>query len=85
VLLAIAGICTVLPIAAFFAGLARLGPARASILSTIEPVITILLAALVLGETIGLLQILGGALILSAGVVVGRQPQAPAAVEPAPA
>ena len=74
---AIALVCTVLPIAAFFAGLARLGPARASILSTVEPVITIILAALVLGEAIHLPQILGGALILAAGIVVSRQVPGP--------
>jgi drug/metabolite transporter (DMT)-like permease len=79
-LVAIALICTVLAIAAFFAGLARLGPARASILSTVEPVVTLLLAALVLGENIQPFQILGGALILAAGIVVSRQ----AAVERRP-
>jgi drug/metabolite transporter (DMT)-like permease len=70
---AIALICTVLPIAAFFAGLARLGPARASILSTFEPVVTLALAVLVLGEQIQLFQVLGGALILGGALVVSRQ------------
>ncbi|HUS16483.1 MAG TPA: DMT family transporter [Chloroflexia bacterium] len=69
---AIAVICTVLPIAGFVAGLARLGPGRASILSTVEPVITIALAALVLGESVHPLQLIGGTLILSAALVVSR-------------
>jgi drug/metabolite transporter (DMT)-like permease len=72
-MLAIALVCTVLAIAAFFAGLARLGPARASILSTFEPVVTLVLAALVLGEQIQLFQFLGGALILAGALVVSRQ------------
>lgn len=69
-MIGIALICTVLAIAAFFAGLARLGPGRASILSTVEPIVTFLLAALVLGEAISLIQIAGGALILSAVLVL---------------
>jgi len=68
--IAIALVCTVLPVAAFVTGLARLGPARASILSTVEPAVTLILAALVLGETIGPGQILGAALILGAIVVL---------------
>jgi drug/metabolite transporter (DMT)-like permease len=76
-MIGIALICTVLAIAAFFAGLARLGPGRASILSTVEPVVTFLLAALVLGESISLIQIAGGALILSA-VLVLHWPRKPA-------
>lgn len=66
---AIAVVCTVLPIAAFFAGLAALGPTRASILSTLEPATTVVLAALVLGEAITPAAILGGALILGAVVL----------------
>ncbi|MDF3835938.1 DMT family transporter [Cupriavidus basilensis] len=67
-LLAIALLSTVLAILAFFAGLQRLGAARASMLSTLEPVVTVALAALVLGEHVGLTQALGGGLIL-AGVL----------------
>lgn len=63
-------ICTVLAIAAFVTGLAQVGPARASILSTVEPVITMLLAVLVLGEQINAGQILGGGLILGAVFVL---------------
>ncbi|WP_420992619.1 DMT family transporter [Cupriavidus sp. 30B13] len=67
-LLAIALLSTVLAILTFFAGLQRLGAARASMLSTLEPVVTVALAALLLGEQVGLTQALGGALIL-AGVL----------------
>ncbi|CAH0447608.1 hypothetical protein LMG10661_03675 [Ralstonia syzygii subsp. syzygii] len=66
--LAIAGLSTVIAILAFFAGLQKLGAAQASMLSTLEPVVTVALAALLLGESIGAAQMAGGALIL-AGVL----------------
>jgi drug/metabolite transporter (DMT)-like permease len=67
---AIALFCTVVAIVAFFAGLARVGPARAAILSTVEPVITLALAVLVLGEPLGWSQAAGGALILAAILIL---------------
>jgi drug/metabolite transporter (DMT)-like permease len=66
--LAIAGLSTVIAILAFFAGLQKLGAAQASMLSTLEPVVTVLLAAALLGESIAPIQMVGGALIL-AGVL----------------
>ncbi|MBU68352.1 MAG: EamA family transporter [Cupriavidus sp.] len=63
-LLAIALVSTVLAILTFFAGLQRLGAAKASMLSTLEPVVTVLLAAALLGEQIGMAQAVGGGLIL---------------------
>jgi drug/metabolite transporter (DMT)-like permease len=68
-ILAIALVSTVLPIVTFFAGLSRIGPTRASTISTFEPVVTVILAALILGETINALQLLGGFLILAAAVI----------------
>ena len=67
-LVAIAVCSTVVAILTFFAGLQRLGAGRASMLSTLEPVVTVLLAAMLLGETLSAAQLGGGALIL-AGVV----------------
>jgi drug/metabolite transporter (DMT)-like permease len=67
-LVAIAVCSTVVAILTFFAGLQRLGAGRASMLSTLEPVVTVLLAAMLLGETLAPAQWGGGALIL-AGVV----------------
>lgn len=66
---AIALVSTVLPIVTFFAGLSRIGPTRASTISTFEPVVTVILAALILGESINALQLLGGFLILVAAVI----------------
>jgi len=70
---AIALVSTVLPIAAFFGGLERIGPSRASILSTVEPPVTVALAMVVFGETLGWPQALGGLLVLSAAVLVVEQ------------
>jgi drug/metabolite transporter (DMT)-like permease len=67
---AIALISTVLPIAAFLAGLERVGPANAATLSTIEPVVTVILAALILGETITLWRIVGGLMIILAVIIL---------------
>ncbi|MGC7403844.1 DMT family transporter [Pandoraea pneumonica] len=67
-LVAIAVCSTVIAILTFFAGLQRLGAGRASMLSTLEPVVTVLLAAMLLGETLTVAQLGGGALIL-AGVL----------------
>lgn len=67
-LVAIALVSTVLAILTFFAGLQRLGASKASMLSTLEPVVTVVLAALLLGEHIGPTQAVGGGLIL-AGVL----------------
>ncbi len=69
-LAAIALVSTVGAILAFFAGLARVGPSAASILSTLEPVVTVALAAAAFGETLGAVQLVGGALVLSAVVVM---------------
>jgi len=65
-------IATVAGTLTFFAGLARVGPTTASTLSTIEPAVTVALAALILSETIAPLQLLGGALILTAVVALAR-------------
>ncbi len=67
---------TILPLATFFAGMRRVGPTAASLLSTLEPVFTIALAAMVLGEALTRSQWMGGALILAA-VVLLNLPTAP--------
>jgi drug/metabolite transporter (DMT)-like permease len=69
---AIALVSTVAAITWFFAGLRRVGPTRASTLSTVEPAVTVALAALILDERIALVQLAGGALILAAVVMLAR-------------
>ena len=71
--LLIALVSTVLAILAFFAGLKRVGPATASILSTLEPVVTVALAWLLLGETIAPIQLVGGALVLASAAWLARR------------
>ena len=57
----------------FFAGLRRVGPTTASILATVEPVVTVALAFLVFGETLGPVQLAGGVLVLSAVPVLNAR------------
>ena len=54
----------------FFAGLRRVGPSSAAILSTLEPPVTVLLAFLAFGEALTAVQLAGGALVLAAVVVL---------------
>ena len=68
----LAVVSTVVAISLFFAGLRRVGPTSASILSTIEPVVTVVLAMLVFGDVLAAAQILGGGLVLG-GVLVLRR------------
>ena len=67
----IALVSTVAAVSLFFAGLKRVGPTTASILSTVEPVVTVVLAFLVFGELLGSLQLIGGALVVAAVIVLG--------------
>ena len=67
---AIALIPTMVAISLFLAGLPRIGAARSSLLSTWEPVVTVLLAVVLLGDRLSLVQVLGGVLVLLAVGVV---------------
>ncbi len=69
---AVALISTVLAIVTFLAGLERVGPTNAATLSTIEPVVTVILAALVLDEAITPLRVAGGIMILVAVILLTR-------------
>jgi drug/metabolite transporter (DMT)-like permease len=78
----IAMVCTVIAIATFFAGLKVVGPSRAAIISTVEPAVTVGLAALVLADRISFEQLIGGLLVLSAVVLLqtGRSEPAQASI-----
>ena len=85
---ALAALCTVVPIATFLIALPRIGPGTASILSTLETVIAVMLAALLLGDALGPSQLAGAGLVLAAalllqlggpGSVSGDEHAAPAA------
>ncbi len=73
-------IATFVAIQALYAGTQRIGAAQAALVSTIEPIYTIALAALLLGERLAPVQLVGGALII-VGVVLAQT--APGALRPA--
>jgi drug/metabolite transporter (DMT)-like permease len=67
----VGAVSTFVAVLAFYAGAHRIGAARAAIVSTVEPIWTIALASLLFAETLGPLQLVGGAMIL-AGVVIAQ-------------
>jgi drug/metabolite transporter (DMT)-like permease len=58
------------PTVAYITGIRMLGPSRAAILATLEPVVGVALAAWLLGERPTLLQLAGGALIIGAAALL---------------
>jgi drug/metabolite transporter (DMT)-like permease len=70
-----------IPTLAYMAGIRRLGAPRAAILATLEPVVGVGLAALLLAERPTLLQLVGGALIIGAGILLQRGGGGPEATE----
>lgn len=66
----IAVVPTMVAISLFLAGLPRVGAARAALLSTLEPVVTVSLAVVLLGDRFSPLQAVGGVLVLLAVIVV---------------
>jgi len=69
-ILGVAVLPTLFGVIGFFAGLRLIGATNASIISTLEPLITVILSALLLGERITLLQGSGGAVLLFGAVVL---------------
>jgi drug/metabolite transporter (DMT)-like permease len=61
---------TLVPFGLYLAGLRRIGPAHASVTSTLEPVLSGAAAFLVLGESLGPVQLAGGALVLGGLVLL---------------
>lgn len=72
VILGIVIISTVIPVAAFLAGLERVGPTNAAMLSTIEPIVTVLLATWLFGDKLLPIVFVGGVLILIAVLILTR-------------
>lgn len=66
----IALLATVVAITAFFAGVSLVGSTWASIASSWEPVCTVLLGVMLLGEPLGIGTVVGGALVVGGGVVL---------------
>jgi drug/metabolite transporter (DMT)-like permease len=76
---------TILGFVFFVVGLKRVGPQSAAILGTFEPVGTLFLAMLFLGERLGAAQWAGAALILGAAFVLAARSGRDAAPVPAAA
>src|SRR5262249_6957993 len=82
-LVAIGFLSTFLAIQTFYAGSRRIGAAQAALVSTVEPLIIVPLAAVFLDDILAPLQLVGGALILL-GVVIAQTGERPrGAPEPA--
>jgi drug/metabolite transporter (DMT)-like permease len=64
-----------IPTVAFISGIRLIGAPRGAILATLEPVVGVVLAALLLGEVPGPLQIVGGILIIVAAILLQLQPE----------
>lgn len=69
-LLGLSVISTVIPIFTFYAGMSRLGAPRASIISMIEPVLTLVWAVLIQHESLEWIQVLGAGFILASVILL---------------
>jgi drug/metabolite transporter (DMT)-like permease len=69
VVIGIAVLATAVPFVALFAGIQKIGTTRASIVSTIEPVMTVLLGLLFLGERLEGTQFLGGLMVVASVIL----------------
>ena len=63
-------LATFLPLILYLSGMEALGASKASIISTIEPVFTLILATLILKEILGFHQLMGGFMILTSIVLL---------------
>lgn len=68
-------LCTVIPILAINVGLRYISPTQASIVSSIEPIIAITIAVIILNEEIFPVQALGAILIVGAVLVLQLSPK----------
>ena len=66
------GVFTAAAFTLTFAALARLGARHTAVVMTLEAVFTVVLAVLLLGESLGPAQIAGGTCVLAATIVVAR-------------
>jgi len=71
---ALALFCTIVPIATFIAGAAIIGASDAATLSTLEPVVAVILAVTLLGEPLHNATLTGGLMVITAAVILARKP-----------
>ncbi len=72
---AIALFSTVMAVAFFLIGIKYIGASQASIISTLEPVITLCLGVAMLGESVSSGQLAGGAMVLAAVILLAQRPK----------
>lgn len=80
---AVGFVASFLAIQTFYAGARRIGAAKGALISTVEPLIIVVLAWLFLGQTLAPIQLAGAALILLAVIVAQTSPRPRGAPEPA--
>ncbi len=69
------GVFVAIAYIAFLAGMKRIGPVKASMTLNIEPVLTIILAAILLGEHLATIQLLGAVLVIGGIVLITYTPK----------
>ncbi|MFB6228681.1 MAG: DMT family transporter [Halobacteriales archaeon] len=77
VVLGMVVVSTVLPLLLFYEGVSRLEASRVGVVSTVEPVVTVILGAIILGEQVTVFVVAGGALVLAAVVLAQGNRQEP--------
>ena len=82
-LLAIGFASTFVAIQTFYAGARRIGAAQAALVSTVEPIIIVGLATVLLGERLEPIQLVGAGLIIVGVVIAQTAPRPQGAPEPA--
>ncbi|WP_436347459.1 DMT family transporter [Natronorubrum sp. FCH18a] len=73
ILCCIAVFATAVPVVAFFAGLQYIGASRASIVSTAEPPVTVVLGAALFAEPVTVATVVGGVSILAGVIILERE------------
>ncbi|MDQ7093473.1 DMT family transporter [Desulfosporosinus sp. PR] len=68
---------TIIAMLTFFQGMKLIGATSASIISTLEPVMTVVLAVFLFSEHLSLLQMAGGVLVILGGIVAVLAPSFP--------
>lgn len=81
------GASTAIAFTLTFAAMSRIGASRVAVVMTLEAAASVVLAAVFLGESVKVVQALGGVVVLAAAAVIarGQPPDVAIAVEAAPA
>jgi drug/metabolite transporter (DMT)-like permease len=69
---ALAIVSTIIAILTFMAGMQKVGATNAALISTLEPLVSVILAAWLLGESLTFVKLVGGGLILSAVLILAK-------------